>query len=246
MAVLRETTKLGITPITEVSVNRILAHGQHGFIVISANRSEIRSNNPNVDLQGEYSKWLDENHFEDADDKENLFLKLRNEKANEDLLHDIRHSKFSYTPVFGGYHGKDSVKDSYEPSYIVYCHGRGGIIDKSSWERLREFAIAMCGKYNQESVYVQAPNEAPVYLDCNGNQTNDSSSLNFKVNRDNEIYYTTNKRKSRTTTDNNGLTNSPHRFTADIRFDEMYMYRGASDYNNHMRRTKLGEVFLND
>lgn len=49
--------KKGLRKIDEGGVNRILSHGKYGFIIISANRSEIYSDNPNNDLSDEYEEW---------------------------------------------------------------------------------------------------------------------------------------------------------------------------------------------
>jgi hypothetical protein len=92
----------------------------------------------------------------------------------------------------------------------------------------------MCKKYKQESVYVQRPGEPPVYLDCDGNQMNSSSSDGFKFNRDQEEYFTTKSRDK----------SNPQRFTADIVFENLYIPLRPGTYNENMRRRKSGEYIL--
>lgn len=48
-----------------------------------------------------------------------------------------------------------------------------------NWKQLKQFAIMMCGKYKQDSVYIQAPGEAPVYMNEKGEVTSKRSSKNL-------------------------------------------------------------------
>ena len=132
--------------------------------------------------------------------------------------------------------GQETVTDSYEPSYIIYNHARSHSNDYRDWDELKQFAIELCEKYYQDSVYVQAPDEAPVYLNRHGEVVSSNSSKNFKLNCDNEEYYTTTKRDK----------NNPQRFTANIQFESMHCYKGAATYTERIKRTQLGEVFLTD
>ena len=106
----------------------------------------------------------------------------------------------------------------------------GGTVD---FETLFDLAKDWCGQFKQDSVYVQPPFEAPMYIDCNGNRVDKSSSKNFKFNRDNEEFCTTTKRKR----------TAPQRFTADINFESFY-HKGVSSYVDRMRRSKGGEFIL--
>ena len=81
------------------------------------------------------------------------------------LIADLKDSGYSYLPTHGGYRGKDGVEDDYEPSFIVFNKTNG---EKRDFEELRQFAILLCGKYNQDSVLIKAPNENPIYIDRNG------------------------------------------------------------------------------
>ena len=227
----------GLKRLDESSIERILSHGKKGFIVISANRSEIYSSNKKCDLTKQFEQWCTENGKDCTNEKiQSQWLKDRNKKADLDLKADLKESPFSYSAVFGGYHGADNVTDSFEPSYIVYTQGRPDktLTKNITFNVLYKYALMLCAKYDQESVYVQAPGQAPNWIDRHGKQTNSHSSLNFKINRDNETYYTTNKRDK----------DHPQRFTADIVFENMYCSRGASSYPDRIKRTQAGEIFL--
>ncbi|MDE5889032.1 MAG: hypothetical protein K2H20_03335 [Bacilli bacterium] len=232
---------LDIKRLDEANLNRLMWHGRHGFIIISANRSSISAPwNESIDLTDEYTKWLEANHFDDDESKQEQWLTIRNKEAEKSLLNDIKNSGYAFTKVFGGYHpqtqgGQDAI-DSYEPSFVVYNHARSHSNDFRNWEDLKEFGLELCKKYKQDSVYIQAPNEAPVYMSADGSISSAKSSDNFKFNRDDEEYYTTTKRDK----------TNPQRFTADIQFESMHCYKGAATYNERIKRSQLGEVFLND
>ena len=227
----------GVMPMSESSLNRMMDHGKTGMVIISANRSAIDSEDPKLSLRPEFEEYLvglGTNIDSDAQyDEEQNWLKRRNAKADKELLQDIKSAGYSYSPVYGGYHGTDDVQDSYEPSYVVYNYKRGDDNPGDFYE-LEQFAIDMCKKYGQESVYVQEPNSAPKYLDGDGNQVNMFSSSDFKLNRPEEQFFTTTKRDKST----------PQRFTADIVFESMYIPLRPASYNENMRRIKSGEYIL--
>ena len=227
--------------ITEAGINRIMKHGEHGMIIISANRSDIDSDSPMVSLRDEYNNWCRINQVNPEDkEQKQTWLNNRNKEAEEQLKNDLKKSPFAYTPVYGGYHGTDSVVDSYEPSFIVYCHGKKYSADYEPFDKLYSFAVEMCRKYKQDSVYIQPPGEAPFYVDGNGNKISGSSTKNFKINRDNEEYFTTDKRKK------GDVDNKPHRFTADINFESLYRGCNPATYTERMKRRQYGEVFVDE
>jgi len=226
-------TPIGFKLLEGFNLGKIQKHGQDGFVVISANRSNVTSSNPSNDLTNSYLNWCKKKQLKPTEKSEVEFLKTRNAKADDALLKDIRSKGYSYSMTYGGYHGSDEIADSYEPSFVVYNHKKSGEV--SDWNELFAFAISACKKFHQDSVYVQAPNEAPNYYDANGHVVNTKSSKNFKLNRDNEEFYTTTKREK----------NNPQRFTADIVFEGKY-YKPAlkHEYVDRMRRTQYGEIFL--
>lgn len=207
--------RMGLRKIDEFGMSRILDHGKHGFIVVSANRREIHSSKKDNDLTGEYERWCKENGLDARDvsimDK---WLKRRNEIEDGKLAAELKKSKYAYSPVYGGCHGTDDVADSFGPSYIVYCHEKKIREKRLDFGELHDFARYLAGKYKQDGVYIQGPNGAPVYVDAKGNNGN------------------------------HALSTPPRSFTADIQFGSMYASRGPSDYVDRMRRRQAGEVFV--
>ena len=227
-----------VMPLSESSLNQMMDHGKTGMIIISSQVSRIEREDPNLDLMSDFVKSLEQKGGIQSIDSDALYdemqdwLKARNKAADKQLRDDIHNAGFSYTPVYGGYRMKETGEESHEPSYVVYCYDRKG--QQLDFQDLLQFGLKMCLKYSQESVYVQAPGQPPVYLDYNGNQINRTSSDNFKFNRDQEEYFTTTSRDK----------SSPERFTADIVFENMYIPIRPGDYNENMRRRKSGEFIL--
>lgn len=243
--------KSGLRKINESGINRILSHGKHGFIIVSANRSEIYSDNPENDLTPEYEDWCKTENRE-IDDKSNMdfWLSKRNREEDERLKTQLKSSEYAFSPVFGGYKGSDGVTDNFEPSYIVYCHSKGDNKAYLNFDKLFEFGIEITKRYKQDSFYCQRPDEAPIWVGQNGEKLNSSETKNFKVNDYQNEFFTTSKRKKRTSygykdkEGNNTMETPPQRFTADIQFESMYRKSGPSTYFERMKRMKLGEVFL--
>lgn len=222
--------------LTEGGLNSIMKHGQTGMVIISSQKSQIDDSDPENSLRpefNEYAKTLGPIDSDQLYDIEKEWLRKRNAEKDGELRQDIRTAGYSYTPVYGGYHGKNSIKDEYEPSYIVYNYKQGDDNPGDFFE-LEAFAVDMCRKYKQESVYVQVPGDSPKYLDRNGNQVNMFSSDKFKFNDDDQEFYTTAKREK----------NSPQKFTADIVFENLYIPLRPASYNEKLRRTKQGEYIL--
>jgi hypothetical protein len=151
----------------KLNLDRLLKkHGGNGFAIISACK------NPE-----EYPDW-------------------NNEKKSAELEKAIQDAGYSYTTAWGGYEGidNDSYNASYEKSFIVYNY-----VSHDNWHQdkqaggigeLRNFAVTMCKRFEQESVYFKAPNEAPVWLDENGNVVSKRSSEKVWKNDPNMPYFT--------------------------------------------------------
>ena len=227
-----------VMPLSETSLNQMMDHGRTGMIIISSQVTSIEREDPNLDLKAKFVKSLEKKGGIQSIDSDALYdemqdwLRRRNKAADKQLRRDIQEAGFSYTPVYGGYRMQETGEESHEPSYVVYCYDRNG--QPRDFEELKQFGLKMCLKYSQESVYVQAPDKAPVYLDYNGNQINSTSSNNFKFNRDDEEFFTTTSRDK----------DHPQRFTADVVFENMYSPLRRGDYNENMRRRKSGEYIL--
>jgi len=236
----------GLRKLTESGINRIMSHGKSGFIIISANRSEIDSPNKNCDLKGDFIKYCNENGFDKEDlDIQIEWLRIRNNQEDQELQKIIKSSKYGFSPIYGGYHGGDGVNDSFVPFYIVYNHAKGGNASSGNlnFDELKTFALDLCEKFKQDGVYVQGPDEVPSYLDKDGNPTDSSSNENFKFNRDDETYLTTPNKEQRTK-DVTGLNMFPQGLTTAIRFENFLRKAGPSSYVTRMQRWQHGEVFL--
>ena len=217
--------------LTESGLNRLVANLNHGAVILSGNISSLPSD-MDSSIWAEYDKYLDENDLDDSKSNRDEFLTNRNARADKQLEKDIQARKYSYSKVFGGYHGTNDVKDSYEPSFVVYTKDRSG--NDTDFDELFDFAVAMCKKYCQDSVYIQEPGRKPFYVDCNGVQISHPGPNSFKFNRDSETFFTTTKRKK----------DHPDKFTADIQFDESLRIAHPTSVADRMRRTQLGEVIL--
>lgn len=240
-----EADKRGLVALNEAGILRILSHGKTGFVILSANRSVIAPDdgNPDTDLTPKYQEFLMKTGAVDDRRTKADWLRRRNKEADQELKRDIQATGYSYTPVFGGYHGSDSVVDSFEPTYIVYNKDRKG--NTGNFKDLFNFAIAMCGKYKQDSVYVQAPGQSPNYYNCHGVKVNTTTSMDFAIDDSDREYFTTNKRQKR---------GNPSRFTNtglgfdpidDAKPNEWFVRKGALTENfNRFRLSSLGEIFL--
>ena len=87
--------------LNELNLNRLKKHGEAGFIIISACRSGIEHENPNVDLTDEYREWakrnlLDEKYLSDEKYQER-FLKDYNEANDARLERMLRSPEFAYS-----------------------------------------------------------------------------------------------------------------------------------------------------
>lgn len=192
-----ELYKQGWKPINEAGLNRIMTHGKHGFIIISSQRSSLETwdKNPELSLTSEYEKWCQNKGIEASENTVAEFLQIRNKNAEKELNIDIKRSDYAYSPVYGGYHYKgasDNSNDDYELSYIVYNHKKNENDNYGDFQLLFNKAIEWCQMFKQESVYIQAPDEAPHYYNGNNEICDTHSSKNFKFNDNKAEYFTIN------------------------------------------------------
>lgn len=221
----------GVRMLLEKNLNRMIRHlEEDGAIIISAQRDKVDEGNVEY-----YERWKKLNNIKKDDSRyKKEFLKWFNTKQTKSLIKDLKESGYSYVPVYGGYHDKNdrtSLTDSYEVSFVVYNIRR----DKENvdFDYLFDFAIELCDKYMQDSVYVQAPGEAPNYYDCNGNIVNSKSSRKIITNDSEQEFFTALR---------------PHRkaqrFTSDISFESVYINPKPSSIFNRMVRVSKGELLL--
>lgn len=154
----------GLRRIDESGSNLIKCHGKNGLIVITANRSEIYSDNPDNDLTSEYAEWC---KAEDRDvwDRRNMdfWLDKRNIQEDERLSSEIKSSKYSYSPVYEYMSEEvDGATDKLVPYYIVYCHAKEGGNVCVDFREFYEFGLALAAKYKQDRFYDSESKEAPI------------------------------------------------------------------------------------
>ena len=166
-----------------------------------------------------------------------------NTKATQSLISDLKNSGFAYLPSYGGYRGPDDIVDSYEPSFIVFNYNRKG--EPQDWNKLYSFALEMCGKYEQTSVYVNAPGEAPNYLNRNGKKVNKRSSKNYVKNDLSQESYTSLSSPEEIEDNMSKGFQVGRRFTSDIQFENgMYVNPMPGQLSERMMRK--GEVMIWD
>ena len=159
-----------------------------------------------------------------------------------ELIRDIRSTGFSYFPVYGGYHGTNNIIDSFEPSFVVTNFSKTGEIgDEEDFQRLFDFAIEMCGKFNQDSVLVKAPNEVPHYYNRNGEITDSESTGKVIKNDPNQEFFTSLIKTDKLDREH---PERSKRFTYDISFDECYCNPNPCTLNERIRRRRSGEILL--
>ncbi|MCD8208315.1 MAG: hypothetical protein LUD72_10295 [Bacteroidales bacterium] len=114
--------------------------------------------------------------------------RINNENTKK-LIADIQRTGRSYIPVYGGYHDDETgITDSYEPSFIVTNYDREG--DVLDFDELKDFAIQMCGKYDQWCVTVKAPDDVPHFYDRNGNIISKNDTDKVIKNDPTQTYFT--------------------------------------------------------
>lgn len=216
--------------IDETSLNRIMSHGEHGYIIISSQRSSLKSCDPSLSLTSEFEKWAIETNSELNEGSENSFLAIRNSKAELELNKEIKLSGYAYSPLNSGYYDDKPVL-----SYIVYNHRRNDKAIYDDFEMLFQLALKWCKDFQQECIYVQFPNEAPHYYNAKGEIFDSQLSSNFKFNRDNEYLFTPAKPES----------NKHQKITADFQIENLYR-KSVTERVERMKRTQNGEVIFDD
>lgn len=156
-----------IRNINEVDINRLLKHvNDAGVIIISACRQ--------------------------SDDDGNPITSSENKRTSSELENDIRQSGFTYMPVYSGYTYKNADNESipvFEISFIVYNYTKnenGYVI--GDFNKLQKYALDLCKKYKQETVYIQPAGQSPAYYDQNGNKVTHLASVNRVDNLDTQKF----------------------------------------------------------
>lgn len=112
-----------------------------------------------------------------------------NDANTQQLIRDIKQNNFGYLPVYGGYRNTETGEEAeYEPSFIVFNFDSNG--KPRNFEDLKNFAIAMCGKYNQDCVLIKAPNKNAIYVNDKGEKVNDKETSTVWKNDATKPFFT--------------------------------------------------------
>ncbi|MCF0125681.1 MAG: hypothetical protein HUJ68_08005, partial [Clostridia bacterium] len=152
-------------------------------------------------------------------------------KKFKELIDFVKKTEFSYMPVYGGYHDKNEPEaiEEYEPAIAVFNHYKNGEI--GNFSELKEFAIDMCGIFDQESVLVVSPNSKPVYIDREGTVIGKQVSDNTSFNDYTKEFFTALKKHPKS-----------KRFSYDMTFEGLYINPSPCTLNEKMRRKMNGEI----
>ena len=157
-------------------------------------------------------------------------------EGSRSMIEDIKQSGFSYTPIYGGFKekGTDQETTVYERSFIVSNKDKRG--NNYDFDKLFNFGIEICRKYNQDSFLVQAPGENPKYIKQDGSV--DFEFSGGKVFNDISQEYFTDLHKN--THKSGDVSNrKPTRFS----FTEAYVNPQPQCYSERHVRWINGEVF---
>lgn len=160
-----------------------------------------------------------------------------NHKRVKEFVDILKQTDFSYTPVYGGFienKGKENEENVYERSFVVYNHHKDGSV--GDFGELRQFALDMARKYNQDSVLIQEPNGKPQYVKQNG-EVDFGFDGDIAFNDLSQEYFTDLHKNSHKTM---GDDSSPTRFS----FLESYINPAPQCYGERVSRARNGEIFL--
>ncbi|HBC21563.1 MAG TPA: hypothetical protein DC009_05685 [Porphyromonadaceae bacterium] len=110
-----------------------------------------------------------------------------NDEQTRSLITDLKRSGYFYLPTYGVCRGANGEEDDYEPSFIVFNHDRTG--NPLDFEKLRQFALSLCAKYNQGSVLIKEPNKSTVCVDKDGYEINTRESGKACKNAPAQAYF---------------------------------------------------------
>lgn len=216
----KTSNKGDIVSLNEVNARSLIdRHTADGYVIISPCR-------------GGADFGLDPN-----DPRQRERLADINHKRVKEFVDILKQTDFSYTPVYGGFienKGKENEENVYERSFVVYNHHKDGSV--GDFGELRQFALDMARKYNQDSVLIQEPNGKPQYVKQNG-EVDFGFDGDIAFNDLSQEYFTDLHKNSHKTM---GDDSSPTRFS----FLESYINPAPQCYGERVSRARNGEIFL--
>lgn len=216
----KTSNKGDIVSLNEVNARSLIdRHTADGYVIISPCR-------------GGADFGLDPN-----DPRQRERLADINHKRVKEFVDILKQTDFSYTPVYCGFienKGKENEENVYERSFVVYNHHKDGSV--GDFGELRQFALDMARKYNQDSVLIQEPNGKPQYVKQNG-EVDFGFDGDIAFNDLSQEYFTDLHKNSHKTM---GDDSSPTRFS----FLESYINPAPQCYGERVSRARNGEIFL--
>lgn len=216
----KTSNKADLVSLNEVNAKSLIdRHTADGYVIISPCR-------------GGADFGLDPN---DPTQKEKLAY-INNQRVKE-LVGILKQADFSYTPTYGGFienQGTPNEENVYERSFVVYNHHKDGSV--GDFEELRQFALDMAKKYNQDSVLIQEPNGKPQYVKQDG-EVDFGFDGDVAFNDLSQEYFTDLHKNSHKTMRDGSR---PTRFS----FLESYINPAPQCYGERISRAKMGEIFL--
>ena len=124
--------------VNEIGLNRLFnKHTENGYVMVSACRHD----------------WSEDDEVENRE--------INNIKTKE-LKDDIQKSGYQYIPVQGGFVEDDGTEVVEKSFLIVNFRNKAGKGEPAGdFSKLKELAIELCGKFNQDSVLVVEPGGKP-------------------------------------------------------------------------------------
>jgi len=131
--------------VNEIGLNRLFnKHTENGYVMVSACRHD----------------WSEDDEVENRE--------INNIKTKE-LKEDIQKAGYQYIPVQGGFVEDDGTEVVEKSFLIVNFRNKAGKGEPAGdFSNLKELAISLCGKYNQDSVLVVEPGGKPTYYTRDG------------------------------------------------------------------------------
>ena len=216
----KTNNRADLVSLNEVNARSLIdRHTADGYVIISPCR-------------GGADFGLDPN-----DPRQKEMLADINHKRVKEFVNILKQTDFSYTPVYGGFienKGKENEENVYERSFVVYNHHKDGSV--GDFEELRQFALDMARKYNQDSVLIQEPNGKPQYVKQDG-EVDFGFDGDIAFNDLSQEYFTDLHKNSHKTM---GDDSSPTRFS----FLESYINPAPQCYGERVSRARNGEIFL--
>lgn len=205
--------------VNETNAKRLLdRHSNVGYAIVSACR-------------GFSDFGLDDNNPADAEK-----LNQINKERTRNMISLISSIGFSYTISYGGFienQGTEDEESVYEISCIIYANRKDGSIDVVG---MRNLALEICEKYNQDCVLVKMPNGKPQYLTKDGNVDMEFDG-GVAFNDIMQTYFTD---LHKNTQKKIAPNSKPTRFS----FLESYIAPKPQCYSESHIRSLKGEIFL--